>query len=154
MTSFNESVVEEATLEWFGALGYEIRHGPEIGPGEAGEERADYGHVVLEGRLRVALARLNPDLPPETLADAFRRLSIIDGTSIVTRNHELHRMLVEGVTVEFRRPDGSIVVGPEAGHHLTGPRQARRHLRPARACVHGRLSIPPPPARLTSWPRA
>ena len=34
--SLNESTVEEATLEWFGALGYEALRGPEIAPGEPG----------------------------------------------------------------------------------------------------------------------
>ena len=31
--------------------------------------------MVLEARLRDALKRLNPALPPEALADAFRRLT-------------------------------------------------------------------------------
>ena len=108
MTSFNESVVETAALDWFEALGYERRLGMEIAPGEPRAERADYGEVVLRGRLRDALERLNPHLPPEAIADAFRRLTVVDGPSVVTRNHQLHRMLVDGVNVEFRRPDGSI----------------------------------------------
>lgn len=33
-----ESVVEEATLEWFKDLGYSIIHGPDIAPGEAWNE--------------------------------------------------------------------------------------------------------------------
>ncbi len=108
MTSFTESVVEEAALDWFTGLGYVMLHGPEIAPGEASAERDDFGQVVLHRRLRDALARLNPHLPAEALADAFRRLTLIDGPSIVTRNQALHRMLVDGVTVEYRRPDGSI----------------------------------------------
>ncbi|GMU39412.1 MAG: hypothetical protein AMXMBFR23_02780 [Chloroflexota bacterium] len=106
--SFTESVVEEAALEWFAGLGYAVRGGPEIAPGEAGAERDDFGQVVLRRRLRDALGRLNPHLPAEAIADAFRRLTLIDGPSIVTRNHALHRMLVDGVNVEFKRPDGSI----------------------------------------------
>ncbi|MCK9487479.1 MAG: type I restriction endonuclease subunit R, partial [Dehalococcoidia bacterium] len=108
MTAFTESVVEEAALEWFAVLGYVVAHGPEIAPGEVGAERDDFGQVVLHRRLRDALRRLNPDLPVEAIMDAFRRLTLIDGPSIVTRNHALHRMLVDGVNVEYRRPDGSI----------------------------------------------
>ena len=52
-----KSDVEEAALEWLAALGWRKAHGPDIGPGAAGEERADYGAVVLERRLRDALAR-------------------------------------------------------------------------------------------------
>lgn len=75
MTPFNEDTVEQAALEWLGALGYEVRHGQEIAPGAAAAERDDYGQVVLAGRLRAALARLNPDLPPAALDDAFRKLN-------------------------------------------------------------------------------
>ena len=52
------ALAEAAALEWLGALGWQTAHGPDIGPGAPGEERADYGAVVLERRLRDALARL------------------------------------------------------------------------------------------------
>ena len=60
--SFTESVVEDAALAWLGGLGYAIKHGPEIAPGEIFAERSDptYRDVVLERRLRDALVRLNP----------------------------------------------------------------------------------------------
>ena len=103
-----ESVVEEAALAWFKALGYSIAHGPEIAPGELGAERGDYGQVLLEDRLRQALARLNPKLPAEALDDAFRKIRNIEGSTPEARNRAFHRMLVDGVTVEYRRPDGSI----------------------------------------------
>ncbi len=32
--SLNESIVEDAALEWFGALGYSIGHEPQLAPGE------------------------------------------------------------------------------------------------------------------------
>ncbi|NOY89911.1 MAG: DUF3387 domain-containing protein [Deltaproteobacteria bacterium] len=38
-SGFTESVVEEATLEWFGELGYQVVHGPDIAPDESGAER-------------------------------------------------------------------------------------------------------------------
>ncbi len=109
---FTESVVEEAALEWLGDLGYDTLGGEAISPGEPGEERASYGDVVLAGRLRTALATLNPKLPAEALDDAFRKLTRADGPSLAERNRALHRMLVDGVTVEFRRPDGSIGNAP------------------------------------------
>jgi type I restriction enzyme R subunit len=71
--TFTESVVEEAALGWLGALGWSIAHGPDIAPGELLAERKDYGQVVLEDRLRQALARLNPALPPEVLDDGHRQ---------------------------------------------------------------------------------
>jgi type I restriction enzyme R subunit len=107
---FTESVVEEAALGWLEALGYAVLHGPLIGLGEAMAERSDpnYRDVVLDGRLRHSLSRLNPDLPSEALDDAYRKLIKTDAPSLIERNRAVHRMLVDGVTVEHRRKDGSI----------------------------------------------
>ncbi len=107
---FTESVVEDAALGWLEALGYASLHGPEIAVGMSGVERADPGYrdVVLEHRLRQAFVRLNPSLPPEALDDAFRKLMRTDAPSLIERNRAVHRMLMDGVTVEYRRPDGSI----------------------------------------------
>ena len=107
-TRFTESLVEEAALDWLADLGYTVVNGLDLLPGGTSPERADYGHVTLEGRLRDALARLNPDLPPAALEDAFRKLKHPEGPTLVARNHALHRMLVDGVNVEYRRKDGSI----------------------------------------------
>ena len=57
---FNESIVEDAALEWFGEMGYAVGHGPRIAPGEPAAERDLFGEVVLVGRLREAIRRLNP----------------------------------------------------------------------------------------------
>ncbi|HLG17045.1 MAG TPA: type I restriction endonuclease subunit R [Blastocatellia bacterium] len=108
--SFTESVVEDAALAWLEGLGYTVLHGPEIAAGMVGAERNDpnYRDVVLEDRLRQALVRLNPDLPAEALQDAFRKLTRTDAPSLLEGNRAVHRMLVDGVTVEYRRADGSI----------------------------------------------
>ena len=64
--------------------------------------------MVLAQRLRDALARLNPALPAEALDDAFRKLTRPEGADLIVRNRALHRLLVDGVTVEYRDADGSI----------------------------------------------
>jgi type I restriction enzyme R subunit len=107
MTSFAESVVEQAALAWLESLGYAILHGPDIAPGEPFAERDDYGQVVLAGRLRQALQRLNPQAPRDALDEAFRRLTRPDSPSLVANNHAVHRYLVEGVPVEYQRADGT-----------------------------------------------
>ena len=108
--AFTESVVEDAALAWLEALGYAVLHGPDIAAGEPGAERRDssYRDVILERRLHDALARLNRELPPEALEDAFRKLTRADAPSLLERNRGTHGMLVDGVTVEHRRADGSI----------------------------------------------
>ena len=58
--TLNESIVEDAALEWFGELGYAVGHGPHLAPGEPAAERDSFGKGVLVGRLREAIRRLNP----------------------------------------------------------------------------------------------
>jgi len=66
--SLNESIVEDAALEWFGGLGYAVGQGPHLAPGEPAAERDSFSEVVLVGRLREAIRRLNPAIPSRTLA--------------------------------------------------------------------------------------
>jgi type I restriction enzyme R subunit len=105
IATFPESVVEDATLALLGALGYAMGRGADITAGEPSAEHSDpnYCDVLLEGRLRQALARLNPDLPPETLKDAFRELTRAEAPSLPERNRATHRMLADGVTVAYWR---------------------------------------------------
>ncbi|MGH8703073.1 MAG: type I restriction endonuclease subunit R, partial [Burkholderiales bacterium] len=120
---FTESIVEEAALAWLEALGYTVLHGPDIAAGQPGAERSDpnYRDVVLERRLRQALAGLNPDLPPEALEDAYRKLTRVDAPSLVEKNRAVHRMLVDGIDVEYRRKDGSIAGGKVWPIDFEGP---------------------------------
>lgn len=106
--AFSESVIEQAALAWLESMGYLILSGLEIAPGEPAAERDNYGQVVLEYRLRQALARLNPEVPADALEEAFRKLTRPDSPSLVANNHTLHKYLVEGVPVEYQRKDGSI----------------------------------------------
>ena len=66
--SLNESHVEEAALSWFRELGCAIGHGPHLAPGEPATERDSFGDVVLVGRLREAIRRLNPGIQFCTLS--------------------------------------------------------------------------------------
>ena len=111
---FTESVVEQAGLAWLESLGYAVLHGPDIAASGATPERADpnYREVILETRLRQAIARLNPTVPAEALDDGFRKMTRPDAANLITRNRALHRMLVDGVQVEYARADGSIAGVP------------------------------------------
>ena len=108
MTTLTEADVEQAALEWLATLGWQVARGPDIAPDTPDAERNDYSQVVLESHLLDALSRLNPPLPPAALEDAFRKLTHPDGATLEARNREFHRMLVNGVTVEYRTDDGAI----------------------------------------------
>ncbi len=103
-----ESTVEDAALSWLEGVGWTVAHGSDIAPETPNAERDDYGEVVLEERLRVALARLNPDLPDAAVDDAQRRLVRPAGATLEARNRAFHRMVVDGVTVEYVAADGAV----------------------------------------------
>ncbi len=108
MTTLTEAVVEQAALEWLSGLGWQVLHGPDIAPETPDAERDDYRQVVLEHRLRGALTELNPALPMSALDDACRKLTRPDGSTLEARNRAFHRMLVNGVEVEYPDADGRV----------------------------------------------
>ena len=108
MSALNESHVEDAALEWFGELGYAVGHGPKLAPGEPAAERDSFGEVVLVGRLREAIRRLNACIPKEAREEALHKVLRVATTSLVQSNRAFQRMLRDGVDVEYSRPDGSI----------------------------------------------
>lgn len=108
MSRFNESTVEQAALAWLEGAGWQVRNGAEIAPGEPAAERDDYTQPILDRRLRDAIARINPGLPADALDEAFRKLTRPEGADLLARNRSLHRLVVDGVTVEYRDADGNI----------------------------------------------
>ena len=106
MTIVTESTVEDAALDWFRELGYTVLAGSEgAGPGGL---REDYTDVVLDSPLLGALRQLNPRLSEDAIADAMRKLSRPDGATLEARNRSFHRMVVDGVPVEYRTRDGTL----------------------------------------------
>src|SRR5271166_1033439 len=103
-----ESHVEEAALAWLSELGYSTVNGLEISPDGWKPERANYGDVLLIDRLRAAIARLNPNLAPDTRADVLAKVTQSETPSLVGENRRFHRYLIEGVPVEVRRKDGTV----------------------------------------------
>jgi type I restriction enzyme, R subunit len=55
------------------------------------------------------LVSLNPDIPSEALEDAFRKSTRPDSPSLIVNNRQFHKMLTEGVDVEYRNEEGRIV---------------------------------------------
>jgi len=105
----SESVVEQAALDWFDGLGHEVLSGLAIAPGEPAAERTDYKQIFLFDRLQTKLEDLNPKIPLEGLLEALRKIRLISHPMLIENNRVFHRLLVEGVDVEFRNKDGQIV---------------------------------------------
>jgi type I restriction enzyme R subunit len=74
-----------------------------MAPGEAAAERDSFGEVVLVERFRGALRRLNPAIPEEAREEALRKVLRIATPSLVQTNRAFHKMLRDGVEVEYPR---------------------------------------------------
>jgi len=106
--TITESVIEDAALEWFTGLGYAILDGRTIEPEKAAAERGEFRDVLLAGRLRDAIARLNPHLPAAACEDACRKVALLAEPNLIDRNRAFHRLLVDGVPVEYRDAAGEL----------------------------------------------
>lgn len=96
-----DQLVEQPAIELFKVLGWATVSAMEevFGPGGTlGRETP--GEVVLVSRLRSALEKLNPDLPPEAISGAMDEL-VRDRSamSLAAANREIHQLLKEGIPV-------------------------------------------------------
>ncbi len=108
LNTIYESDIEEAALDWLAEIDYTVLHGPDIAPEAPDAERSTYSEVILERRLRDAVARLNPNLPAEAQEDTIRKVLYPDSPALIQNNRAFHLMLVDGIEVEARQPDGTM----------------------------------------------
>jgi type I restriction enzyme R subunit len=80
---------------------------------EIAAERKLFSDVVLFSRLRDAISQLNPALPSDAREEALRKVLRHDAPSLAGNNRAFHRMLRDGIPVEYRREDASV-----AGNHV------------------------------------
>lgn len=109
MSTLSEADVEAILLGQLQALGYTcLIDTATSNPDGPAPERDAYADVILAARLRAAVDRLNPTIPPEAREDAIKKVIASERPTLIEENRRLHRLLVEGVGVEFRTEDGSI----------------------------------------------
>lgn len=105
--AFYESQLEEAALEWFEELGYELVFGPDIAPEGEYPEREDYSDVILAERLKDALSRINPKMPASAIEDAYRQITIPQSPSLLMNNKSFQKMITDGIDVQVKQADAS-----------------------------------------------
>ena len=102
MSKILESGFESVVLTLLGQMGFACHGGDAFDPDASGE-RESYHGAMLPGRLKAAVARINPDLPPEAVAAAANAVLDLRFTDLVQENQRIHRLLVDGVPVEYQR---------------------------------------------------
>lgn len=100
-----EDQLEQQCLQWFREGGWDSVFGPDIGHDGSLPERANYREVVLVGRFKDALTRLNPQVPAATIDEAVQRVLKLDHPVAGQRNRDFHRLLLAGLSVSWREGD-------------------------------------------------
>jgi type I restriction enzyme R subunit len=106
-----DQLVEQPAIGLFAELGWQTVSASEESFGATGTLlRETKGEVVLVSRLRAALERLNPALPPEAITAAVDELTRDrSAMSLKAANREVYLLLKEGIkaSVLENQPDGS-----------------------------------------------
>jgi len=111
MAFLSEAAVELALLEQLRGLGYSIEQEENIGPDGHRPERDSHDVVVLKKRLEEAVALLNPGMPLDARQDAIRKVMQSELPSMLEENRRIHKLMTEGVDVEYYADDGTLTAG-------------------------------------------
>ncbi len=103
MSKVTESDVEALAIERLEALGYSYLFGPDIGPEGDPPLRDSFEDVLLMDRIRAAVDRLNPDIPPEARAEALKQVSRFHAPELIANNEAFHKLLTEGIKITFQK---------------------------------------------------
>ena len=101
-----EDQLEQFCLEWFQSIGYDTICGYDIAPDSGAPERSDYRQVILHGRLLSSLKQINPHIPVATLEQVALQTAKPQTPILINNNKAFHRLLLEGVKVEFKDSTG------------------------------------------------
>jgi len=107
MRKLNEdTLTEQPVIEWLKEMGYDYEFGPDLAPGQVLSERDDFREVVLVGRLKRSIRRLNPDLPEAAIDDVVRAIKSVEHPNLEIANKEVYKLLTEGVRIGVRDQAG------------------------------------------------
>lgn len=123
MAFLSEAAVEQALLDQLRALDYSIEREEDIGPDGHRPERESHDEVVLKRRFEDAVSRLNPGLPLDARQDAIRKVTQSELPSLLEENRRLHKLMTEGVDVEYYADDGTLTAGKVALIDFEHPEQ-------------------------------
>lgn len=111
MSFLSEAELESALLRQLTTLGYTCISDDIIGPDSKQPERESHDEVILKKRFENAVNLLNPGLPTEAKQDAIRKVMQSELPSLLEENRRLHKLITEGVDVEYYAADGTLTAG-------------------------------------------
>ena len=82
MADIDENQLEQSAIGWFREMAWQTAFGPDISSDGPACEREDYDRVVLLGRLQTALENVNPNIPPDAIDEAVRKITRTDSPTL------------------------------------------------------------------------
>lgn len=98
MTKIYESDIENFAIELLEKQGYSY-----LPPEKQEAERENLSEVVLRGRLKSAIDKLNPNIPDDAREQALREVLNLPSQNLIENNEVFHQMLTDGVSVEYQK---------------------------------------------------
>jgi type I restriction enzyme R subunit len=98
-----ESAIEKFAIELLEKAGYQYIYGPDIAPDSDRPERESFKEVILLERLREAVGRINPCVPPDSREDAIKQVRRLSSPELIADNECFHRLLTEGIKVTLQK---------------------------------------------------
>ncbi|HEY7223719.1 MAG TPA: type I restriction endonuclease subunit R [Micromonosporaceae bacterium] len=95
LNDLTESEWEELATETLAELAWMPKEGRALGPGSG--ERPSWSEPILVARLRAAIARINPQLPPSAVDDAVSEVTSAKSRDAITENKRVHDLMTQGV---------------------------------------------------------
>jgi len=99
----NEDRLEQIALSWFQDSGYAYLNGADIAPESNTPYRNDFTEVILQKECFEVLSALNPEIPQEKIEEVIHLIKNTEGLSTIHKNKAFHKMLLDGVQVEFEK---------------------------------------------------
>jgi type I restriction enzyme R subunit len=88
------------------SAGFSYVYGPTIAPDGESPERSRFDDVLLVGRLKNAIEKINHDVPQEAKDQALRQVLNLPSQNVIDNNEEFHKLLTEGIEVEYMGENG------------------------------------------------
>lgn len=103
MSIITENDIELYTIEELEKQGFRYVYGPSIAPDGEVPERQAYHDILLVGRLRAAIQKLNPHIPADAQEQALNIVQRIASPDLLNNNETFHKLLIEKVKVPYQQ---------------------------------------------------
>ena len=95
-----ENTIEQLLIDLLIEQWYTYHTDRDIAPGSDNEMRTSFEEMILSPILQDSLKKLNPDADTALLDEAYRKITHLEWSDIVSKNENFHKLMRNGCTIE------------------------------------------------------